>query len=55
MQRDNTMTLGFLIFPGFPMACLTSAIEPLRIADQLTGRARFFQVGDNGWCARAVE
>lgn len=32
---------GFLLFPGFPMACLTSAIEPLRAANEITGRPGF--------------
>ncbi|WP_082484489.1 GlxA family transcriptional regulator [Rubellimicrobium mesophilum] len=32
---------GFLLFPGFPMACLTSAIEPLRAANEITGRPEF--------------
>ncbi|MGX9356186.1 hypothetical protein ACS3SW_13800 [Roseobacteraceae bacterium S113] len=32
---------GFLIFPGFPMACLTSMIEPLRAANEISGRAAF--------------
>lgn len=35
------LTLGFLMLPGFPMACLTSAIEPLRAANQIAGRAAF--------------
>jgi transcriptional regulator GlxA family with amidase domain len=30
-----------LLFPGFPMACLTSAIEPLRAANEITGRTDF--------------
>ena len=34
-------TLGFLLFPGFPMACLTSAIEPLRVANEISGRKVF--------------
>ena len=34
-------TLGFLLFPGFPMACLTSAIEPLRAANEIIGRKEF--------------
>ena len=34
-------TLGFLLFPGFPMACLTSAIEPLRAANEIVGRREF--------------
>ena len=29
------------MFPGFPMACLTSAIEPLRAANEITGRQEF--------------
>jgi AraC family transcriptional regulator, glycine betaine-responsive activator len=33
--------LAFLILPGFPMACLTSAIEPLRAANEITGRRAF--------------
>lgn len=35
------MTLGFLIFPGFPMSCLTSAIEPLRAANEIAGQTAF--------------
>ena len=35
------MTLGFLLFPGFPMACLTSAIEPLRAANEIAGKDVF--------------
>jgi transcriptional regulator GlxA family with amidase domain len=33
--------IGFLLFPGFPMACLTSVIEPLRAANEISGRATF--------------
>jgi transcriptional regulator GlxA family with amidase domain len=32
---------GFLIFPGFPMACLTSMIEPLRAANEISGSQAF--------------
>ena len=32
---DTPLRLGFLMFPGFPMACLTSAIEPLRAANEI--------------------
>lgn len=35
------LRLGFLMFPGFPMACLTSAIEPLRATNEITGRREF--------------
>ena len=34
-------TLGFLVFPGFPMACLTSMIEPLRAANEIAGVEAF--------------
>ena len=37
----SAATLGFMLFPGFPMACLTSAIEPLRAANEITGRKEF--------------
>ena len=40
-KSENAKHLGFLIFPGFPMACLTSAIEPLRAANEITGRRAF--------------
>ena len=35
MSQKNKTTIGFLIFPGFPMACLTSMIEPLRAANEI--------------------
>ena len=35
------MRIGFLIFPGFPMACLTSMIEPLRAANEIAEQDRF--------------
>lgn len=40
-QVNRPFTLGFLMFPGFPMACLTSAIEPLRAANEIAGRRAF--------------
>lgn len=42
-------TLGFLIFPGFPMSCLTSMIEPLRAANEISGSDTFAWqlVGEN--------
>jgi transcriptional regulator GlxA family with amidase domain len=30
-----------MMFPGFPMACLTQAIEPLRAANEISGRKEF--------------
>jgi len=40
-MTETPLHLGFLMFPGFPMACLTSAIEPLRAANEITGRRAF--------------
>lgn len=39
-ERDQ-IALGLLVFPGFPMACLTSVIEPLRTANEIAGRDFF--------------
>lgn len=41
MADVSTKRLGFLIFDGFPMACLTSMIEPLRAANEITGSTAF--------------
>ncbi len=35
------MLTGFLIFPGFPMSCLTSMIEPLRVANEISCTTTF--------------
>ena len=40
-MATKPLTLGFLMFPGFPMACLTSAIEPLRAANEISGVQAF--------------
>ena len=40
-NRNDNIHLGFLIFPGFPMACLTSMIEPLRAANEIAGTDTF--------------
>lgn len=40
-MTPEPLRLGFLMFPGFPMACLTSAIEPLRAANEISGRRAF--------------
>ncbi|MBO9475258.1 helix-turn-helix domain-containing protein [Shimia sp. R10_1] len=39
--QPECTTLGILIFPGFPMACLTSCIEPLRAANEISGQTAF--------------
>ena len=41
MATPAPLRLGFLMFPGFPMACLTSAIEPLRAANEIIGHKAF--------------
>lgn len=41
MKNAKVKQLGFLIFHGFPMACLTSMIEPLRAANEILGRTAF--------------
>lgn len=41
MNHTNIINIGFLIFPGFPMACLTSMIEPLRAANEIHGKTAF--------------
>jgi transcriptional regulator GlxA family with amidase domain len=41
MHSDENIHIGFLIFPGFPMACLTSMIEPLRATNEIVGRDVF--------------
>ncbi len=40
-MSDDVLRIGFLIFPGFPMSCLTSVIEPLRAANEISGRTTF--------------
>jgi AraC family transcriptional regulator, glycine betaine-responsive activator len=40
-MTEAPLRLGFMMFPGFPMACLTQAIEPLRAANEITGRRAF--------------
>jgi transcriptional regulator GlxA family with amidase domain len=39
--QQRLITIGFLVFPGFPMSCLTSMIEPLRAANEI-GNCRAF-------------
>lgn len=41
MYNGEKKCIGFLVFPGFPMACLTSMIEPLRAANEIVGRDLF--------------
>jgi transcriptional regulator GlxA family with amidase domain len=41
MNKSEIANVGFLIFPGFPMACLTSMIEPLRAANEIAGATSF--------------
>ena len=41
MTLNKKIQIGFLVFPGFPMACLTSMIEPLRAANEIVDEERF--------------
>ena len=41
MRKDDRIEIGFLLFDGFPMACLTSVIEPLRAANEIAGQEAF--------------
>ena len=41
MTDGKIIHIGFLIFPDFPMSCLTSMIEPLRAANEITGHTAF--------------
>ncbi len=41
MNKSEITQIGFLISPGFPMACLTSMIEPLRVANEIAGKDMF--------------
>jgi transcriptional regulator GlxA family with amidase domain len=41
VNKSEIFRVGFLVFPGFPMSCLTSMIEPLRAANEIAGAERF--------------
>ncbi len=41
MTENKIIRIGFLLFPGFPMACLTSIIEPLRAANEIGQQTAF--------------
>ena len=41
MNDTKIQSIGFLIFDGFPMACLTSMIEPLRASNEISGQVAF--------------
>lgn len=41
MRKKDRIEIGFLLFDGFPMACLTSVIEPLRAANEIAGQEAF--------------
>ncbi|MFL2774353.1 MAG: GlxA family transcriptional regulator [Paracoccaceae bacterium] len=40
-MNRNSYRIGFLIFDGFPMACLTSMIEPLRASNEISDTKSF--------------
>ncbi len=41
MLIDKRTEIGFLLFDGFPIACLTSIVEPLRAANEIAGQEAF--------------
>lgn len=41
MQNTKPQDVGILLFPSFSMHCLANAVEPLRAANQLSGRALY--------------
>ena len=41
MTHKDRIDIGFLLFDGFPMACLTSVIEPLRAANEIAAYEAF--------------
>ncbi|MEL6572873.1 MAG: GlxA family transcriptional regulator [Pseudomonadota bacterium] len=41
MTASESIRVGFLVFPGFPMSCLTSMIEPFRVANEVSGQKVF--------------
>lgn len=40
-EGRQRISIGFLLLPGFPMACLSSVIEPLRAANEISGKDMF--------------
>lgn len=41
IEGRDQISIGFLLLPGFPMACLSSVIEPLRAANEISGQEKF--------------
>ena len=41
MRPTKTTHIAFLLFDGFPLACLTSLIEPLRVANEVSDETVF--------------
>lgn len=41
MSEATTTKIAFLLFDGFPLACLTSMIEPLRVANEVSDQTVF--------------
>ena len=41
MTAPQTTHVAFLLFDGFPLACLTSLIEPLRVANEVSDQTVF--------------
>ncbi|MFY0992539.1 GlxA family transcriptional regulator [Halomonas sp. C05BenzN] len=56
-DHDRTQTLGFLLLDNFTLISLASAIEPLRMANQLAGRElyRWYTLSVDGEPVRASD
>lgn len=56
-EHDRTQTLGFLLLDNFTLISLASAIEPLRMANQLAGRElyRWYTLSVDGEPVRASD
>ncbi|MCH4564932.1 GlxA family transcriptional regulator [Halomonas sp. EGI 63088] len=56
-DHDRTQTLGFLLLDNFTLISLASAIEPLRMANQLAGRElyRWYTLSVDGGPVRASD
>lgn len=54
-EVDQPVTIAFVLMPRFTMLAFTSAIEPLRVANQLTEKILFkwHVLGENGMPVRA--
>ena len=41
LEQEGTVEIGFLLVPGFPLVCLSSALDALRHANGYAGYERY--------------